>query len=83
MPGEIALGGNDEYLSAHIFDAVDYDRKITGGGTLIMIFNPKRAKNTPPYRTFENITIEGELVPAEFEVKVIHATVKLAKSAGA
>jgi hypothetical protein len=83
MPGETALRGVDEYLSAHIFDAVDYDRKITGGGTLIMIFDPKRAKDTPPHRTFDNVTVDGELVPAKFEVKVIDATVKFARSAGA
>jgi hypothetical protein len=72
MPGDTALGGDDEYLAADILDVVEYDRRITCSGTLIMIFDTKAVKNTFPYRTFENVAVHGELVPAWFEVKVIY-----------
>ena len=86
MPGEVcqtiqtgaqALAGKEEYINVKLFEAVDHDRKITGRGMNIIIFDPKADMSTPPYwehdNTSENAT---SLVPAGYEVRVIGATVK-------
>ena len=79
--GTSALEGKEEYLVAHIFGGVDHDRKITGRGTLIMIFDPKAEDNAPPYWEYTNTEIEStNLVPRGFKVKVVDARVKMTKS---
>jgi hypothetical protein len=49
MPGEVcqtqtgaqALAGKEEYINVYLFKAVDHDRKITGRGKSIMIYDGK------------------------------------------
>jgi hypothetical protein len=55
---------------------VDHDRKITGRGKSIMIYDPKKEMNTPPFWERENISEDdtGD-VPAGFKVRVIGAFV--------
>ncbi len=76
--GDIALDEKEEYIPSHIFDAVDFERSITGRGTLIMVYNPSAP--TPSYwehtSTAEDAT--GR-VPAGYEVKVIDGWVKMTK----
>ena len=81
--GDIALKGEEEeYLSIHIFDAVDYDRWITGRGTLITVYDPNAAKKTKPYWEYENTTENASsFVPRQFKVRVIEGWVKMTKSA--
>jgi hypothetical protein len=38
--GAKALAGISEYINDKLFDAVDYDRKITGSGKSIMCYDP-------------------------------------------
>ncbi|EDN05676.1 predicted protein [Histoplasma mississippiense (nom. inval.)] len=75
--GQTALQGKEEYIRGHIFDSVDYERTITGRGTLIMVIDPSDAKNTKAYRDIEQDT--PFTVPANHEVKVIDGLVKVTK----
>lgn len=78
--GEDALNGQEEYILGHIFDAEKDDRRISGRGTLIMVFDPSAAANVEPYWTHRNIKEDGEsLVPAGFEVKVMDGRVNMTK----
>jgi len=80
MSGETggqALKGEEEYISVKLFQAVDYDRKITGRGKQIMVYDPKAAMSTPPRWEHNNPSEDatGD-VPAGCNVTVIDATVK-------
>jgi hypothetical protein len=80
--GDVALDGKEEYIPSHLFDAADYDRWMTGKGTLIRVYDPKAAKNTPAYWEHENTTeVAKSRVPAGFKVEVIDGQVKMTKSA--
>jgi len=73
-------GKQQEYFRGNIFDAEDHDRTIICRGTLIMIYDPKAAKGTPPYWEYEVLTQNAEHdIPAGYEVKVIDAWVSLTK----
>jgi hypothetical protein len=57
-----------------LFKAVDHDRKITGRGKLIIIYDPKKEMSTPPYWQYNNIPKDGSSdVLAGFKVRVIGA----------
>jgi hypothetical protein len=43
-----ALAGKSEYINVNIFEAVDYDQKITGKGKSIMCYNPEADKTSTP-----------------------------------
>jgi hypothetical protein len=63
---------------------VDYDRKISGRGTLIIVYDPSAAENTPPYQKRKDATKYTEIpVPAGYEVKVIDARIKMTRLAAA
>jgi hypothetical protein len=56
---------------------VDRNRKITGRGKLIQVYDPKADMNSPPYWEYENLFKDDTSeVPAGYEVRVIGATVK-------
>lgn len=74
--GAQALAGKEEYINVKLFEAVDHDRKITGRGKSIMIYDPKKEMSTPPYWQHNNISKDGTSdVPAGFKVRVIGAFV--------
>jgi len=79
--GDIALEGKrQEYMRGHIFDAVDYDRKVTCRGSLITIFDPKAPKDSEPYWKYKNTATDVEhLVPAGLEVEVLDGWAMLTK----
>jgi hypothetical protein len=78
--GDIALGGGTEYIRGHIFDAVDYERKLICKGSLITVFDPKAPKDSAPYWKYKNIAKEAEhSVPPGFEVEVLNGWVVLTK----
>lgn len=73
--GSDALGGKEESIVAHIFEASDEERWLEGRGKLIMIIHPSDPKKTIPYDDVkENAKI---LVPPKHRVKVIGAHVAL------
>jgi len=77
QPGDIALGGEEhEHLSYHEFEAVNYDRWLTGSGVLIQIYKPKAVEE--PVREHKT---GSSLVPKDFVVRVIDGSVKMTKSA--
>lgn len=70
----------EEYLPSHIFDAVNYERRISGKASLIVVFDPSATKDTPPYWVDKNTTkVDGSRVPPGHEAKVIDSRVKLTK----
>jgi len=75
--GAVALSGKEEAIKVCLFEAVNYDRQITGRGKSIMVYDPKAEENTAPYWEHKN-TSEDKTgkVPAGFKVRVIGATVK-------
>jgi hypothetical protein len=74
--GAKALVGKSEFINAKIFEAVDYDRKITGKGKSIMCYDPEADETSEPLWEYENTSITDEPVPAGHEVRVLSATVK-------
>ncbi len=79
--GDVALEGKEEYIPSHLFDAADYDRWITCRGTLIRVYDPKAAKNTPAYWEHQNTSeVAKSRVPAGFKVEVIVENVPHLKS---
>jgi len=78
--GAIALAGKSELINIKIFDAVDYDRKITGKGKLIRCYDPEAEATSAPLWEYENTSITDESVPAGHEVEVIGATVKFTRA---
>jgi len=80
MPGESgakALSGEAEFINAMIFESVDYDRMITGRGTLIQVYDPTVDMATPPYWQYQNESEDMTRdVPKGFVVRVLSATVK-------
>jgi len=47
--GAKALAGKSEFINAKIFEAVDYDRKITGKGKNIMCYDPEADETSKPF----------------------------------
>jgi len=80
MPSESgakALSGEAEFIHGKLFEPVDYDRTITGRGTLIQVYDPKVDMATPPYWKYENESEDMTRdVPKGFRVHVVSATVK-------
>lgn len=75
--GVKALKGETEYIKIKLFEAVDNDRKITGKGKLIQVYDPKADMDSPPYWEHEDQSAFGSHdVPAGYEVRVVAATVK-------
>jgi len=82
MSGKVGEGEKLDYISFHIFDAVDYDRTITFRGAFIRISDPKAPEGTRPLKDIAQD--ESHPVPAGCEVEVIDGWVKMIpKSAGA
>jgi len=78
--GESALAGKAEYISSHIFDAVDFERRIIGHGTLIQVYEPDAVKGTKPIWEHEDKVNDGQgHVPRGYEIRVLDATVRLEK----
>lgn len=78
--GAKALEGEEEYIHVKLFKGVDYDRKIEGKGTSIMIYDPKADMSSPPYWEHNDDSKDGEkVVPKGFNVRVIGATVKFTR----
>jgi len=75
--GAQALKGVPEYINIKLFEAVEYDRKITGRGKLIQVYDPKADLSSPPHWVHENPTEDatGD-VPRGYKVEVAGATVK-------
>jgi hypothetical protein len=44
-----ALAGEEEYVGIKLFPAVGEERKITGKGKSIIVYDPKAPMDTPPY----------------------------------
>jgi len=78
--GAKALAGNSEYINVKLFDAVDYDRNITGSGKSIMCYDPNTEDPSSSLWSYQNTSITDETVPAGYKVRVIGATVKFTKS---
>jgi hypothetical protein len=76
--GAKALAGKSEFIKLKIFEAVDYDRKITGKGKSIMCYDPKADEDSEPLWDEESVT--DELVPIGHKVQVIGATVKFTRA---
>jgi hypothetical protein len=81
--GARALAGKSEFINIKIFEAVDYDRKITGKGINIMCYDPEADATSEPLWEYENTSITDEPVPAGHEVEVKGATVKFTRATGA
>jgi hypothetical protein len=78
--GDIALGGGTEYIRGHIFDAVDYERKIIYKGLLITVFDLKASKDSALYWKYKNIAKEAEhSVSPGFKIKMLNGWVVLTK----
>jgi hypothetical protein len=78
--GSQALAGKEEYINVKLFEAVDHDRKITGKGMSIMVYDPKKDMSTPPYWQHNNTSQNATgNVPAGFKVRVIGATVRFTR----
>ena len=79
--GDIALEGKrQEYIRGHIFDAVDYERKLKCRGSLITVFDPKAPKDSAPHWKYKDRAKDAEYsVPPGFEVEVINGWVMLTK----
>jgi len=74
--GDKALSGTEEYLRLWLFDGVDNDRRISGRGDSIVVWDPSK-ENEPAYWVRENITTDEETdVPVGFVVRVIKAWIK-------
>ncbi len=78
--GVKALAGKSEFINMKIFEAVDYDRKITGKGKSIMCYDPEADETSEPLWEYENTSITDEPVPAGHKVRVIGATVKFTRA---
>lgn len=78
--GAKALAGTPEYINVKIFDAVDYDRKVTGSGKSIMCYDPNIDDTSSSLWAYQNTSITDETAPAGSKVRVIGATVKFTKS---
>jgi len=75
--GAQALKGEAEYINIKLFEGVDYDRKITGHGKSIQVYDPKVDMNSPPYWHHQNSSEDATgNVPKGFKVHVMAATVK-------
>ncbi|KAI9750424.1 MAG: Serine/threonine-protein kinase [Chaenotheca gracillima] len=74
--GNIALSGEFEEIQGFIFDAVDYDRKLTGHGASIQIYDPKAEDVKPIWEIDRTDEDETSTVPAGHVVSVIGATIK-------
>jgi hypothetical protein len=77
--GAKALAGKSEFININIFEAVHYDRKITGKGKLIQCYHPE-ADETENLWEYENTTITDESVPAGYKVRVLGAKVKFTRA---
>lgn len=74
--GDKALSGTEEYLRVWLFDAVDYERRISGRGDSIVVWDPSKENETAHW-VRDNITTDEETdVPAGFVVRVIKAWIK-------
>lgn len=74
--GDKALSGTEEYFKIWLFEKVDYNRRISGRGHSIMVWDPSK-DNAPPYWVRENTTVDEDTdVPAGFVVRVIEAWVR-------
>jgi hypothetical protein len=62
--GATALVGKLEFINAHIFEAVDHDRKITGKGTSIMCYDPEADETSEPL--WQHTSVTDKFVPAGF-----------------
>jgi hypothetical protein len=80
--GAKALSGKSEFINFNIFEAVEYDRKITGKGKSIMCYDPEVDETSDPLWEYENTSITDKLVPAGYEVEVKGATVKFTRATG-
>lgn len=75
--GSDALGGKEENIVAHIFDAIDEERWLEGRGKLIMIIHPSDSSQT---KTYDDVIQNDKfLVPPKHRVKVIGAHVRMTK----
>jgi hypothetical protein len=77
--GAKALAGKSEFINANIFEAVHYDRKITGNGKLIQCYDPE-ADETKNLWEYENTSITDESVPTRYKVRVLGAKVKFTRA---
>jgi len=78
--GAKALKGEEEYIDGKLFEGVDFDRKITGRGMLIQVYDPKVDMSSPPYWEYEDESKDGDqVVPAGYKVRVVGATVKFTR----
>jgi len=66
-----ALARKSEYIHAKIFEAVDYDRKITGKGKSIMCYDAEADETSALLWEYENTSITDESVPAGHKVRVL------------
>ena len=80
--GAKALSGKPEFIYGKIFEAKNYDRKITGKGKLIMCYDPEADETSAPLWEYENTSIIDEPVPAGHKVEVLSATVKFTRTTG-
>jgi hypothetical protein len=78
--GAKALAGILEYINVKIFDAVDYDRNVTGSGKSIMCYDPNTEDTSSSLWAYQNTSITDENAPAGSKVRVIGTTVKFTKS---
>jgi hypothetical protein len=75
--GAQALAGEEEYIGVKLFPAVGDERKITGRGKSIIVYDPNAPMNTPPYWEHHSATMDATgTVPAGYKVRVIGAFVK-------
>ena len=82
MPrGDIALGGQEEYLPSHQFPQVNNDRWMVVRGEWILVFKPNAKEDRTEYpNVTENQTI---FVPKGFAVQVMNGYARLTTSAEA
>jgi len=76
--GAQALAGEEEYIKGvKLFPAVDEERKITGRGKSIIVYDPKLPMDTLPHWEHHSDTVyDTGTVPAGYKVAVIGAFVK-------
>jgi hypothetical protein len=75
--GAQALAGEEECNGVKLFPAVGNERKITGRGNSIIIYDPNTPMNAPPYWEHYSTTVDATgTISARYRVRVIEAFVQ-------
>lgn len=77
--GDLALSGEEEYLSAHLFPALEEDVWITTRGSLILVFDPGKPQDIIwKWDRVDEYTTDR--VPKGCRIKVLHGWVRMSTS---